>query len=114
MRIELLPKMLLSDTRPAFYDRESATAIEATAKIHAAINEVIADYNKFADEANGKIESLAKEISSELELFKTSIRQEFQDFIDIVDLRLIEPSSALEIDEERLEDVIENELGGDV
>ena len=49
-RLPLLPKWVLTNKLPAFYDMESGTAIEQTAKIYGAMQGMIKDYEKFAEE----------------------------------------------------------------
>lgn len=86
--MRLLPHWVLSDKFPAFYDSESATAIEQTAKLYAAVNELIAEYNKFVDGVNLQIEEFIDSSHKDFETFTVGIRQEFQDFIDVVELKL--------------------------
>lgn len=86
--IELMPKWVLENTTPSFYDKDSLTVIEATAKLYGKMNELITEYNKFADDVNAKIEAFTAEIRDEQLVFATALRQEFQDFIDTVELKL--------------------------
>lgn len=85
--IEKLPLWNYPGTHPAFYEGDSVTAIEQTAKIHAKMNELIEDYNKFANECNTKIETFEGKTLEELQIFETGLRQEFQDFINTVDIK---------------------------
>lgn len=48
--IKKLPHWVVNDNRPAFYDTESATAIEQTAKLYGAMSEVIDEVNKKIEE----------------------------------------------------------------
>ena len=82
MRIPLLPKWIISDSSPCFYDTEKVTTLESIAKLHGATNGLIEDYNKFVDEMNTKITEFTGTTEAELEEFETALRQEFQDFID--------------------------------
>lgn len=86
--MRLLPHWVLSDKFPAFYDSESATAIEQTAKLYAAVNELIAEYNKFVDGVNLQIKEFIDSSHKDFETFTVGIRQEFQDFIDVVELKI--------------------------
>ena len=52
------------------------------------MQELINENNAFAGEMETKINEFTAETTEELELFKTSMRQEFQDFIDTVDMKL--------------------------
>lgn len=86
--IKLLPNWIISSDRPAFYDTESATAIEQTAKIYAKTNEVVEEVNKFVEETNNDINAFKAEIKQEQTVFETAMRQEFQDFINVVDIKI--------------------------
>ncbi len=88
--MEKLPHWIVTDRFPAKYDLESATVIEQTAKVYGKVNELIDSYNEFVDRINSHIESFEKEQATDWGLYKTAMRQEFQDFIDTVDLKVQE------------------------
>lgn len=81
-----LPYWCIADRYPAFYDTESATAIEQTAKLWSAVNSLIEYYNKFVEDWNDYIEGVGSDIREENEAFAVGLRQEFQDFIDNIEL----------------------------
>lgn len=83
-----LPKWRLTSKYPAFLDSESGTAIEQTAKVYGAMQELIDEYNAFVQEMETRINEFESTTNEDLETFKTSMRQEFQDFIDTVDMKL--------------------------
>lgn len=89
MRISLLPKMIFGVSQPTFYDTDKVTAIEASAKLHGKLNEIVEDYNKFVDETNKTIVDFVESTEQDLEVFEVALRQEFQDFIDTVNLKLL-------------------------
>lgn len=88
--MERLPHWILTNKFPAFYDSESATAIEQTAKVYGAMNELIESYNKFVDTFNETNEAFQNEVAEETQLFASGLRQEFQDFIDVVGLKMLD------------------------
>ena len=88
--IHRLPHWVLTDKNPAFYDSESLTAVKMTARLYAKMQELVDDYNKFVDIINDEIELFTSSSNAEIEDFKFGIRQEFQDFIDLVELKLNE------------------------
>lgn len=47
--IELLPPWVETGIQPAFYDKESGTVLQQTARMYAKVNELIASYNQFAE-----------------------------------------------------------------
>lgn len=85
-----LPLWVLPNSKPGFYDTESATAIEQTAKVYKAMQDLINEYNLFATNVNKIIEEFISGSREEYDTFKVAIRQEFQDFIDAIDLKIAE------------------------
>lgn len=85
--IDILPKWILNTPRPCFYDVESATTIEMVSRLHGKMNELIGDYNKFVDEVNKKITDFMNDTTADRVVFETAMRQEFQDFIDVVNVK---------------------------
>lgn len=85
-----LPHWHITNKFPTLFDLETATVIEQTAKIYGAMNELIDDYNKYVDALNDSFENFKKAHDGDDELFRVGMRQEFQDFIDIVDLKIQE------------------------
>lgn len=83
-----LPHWVMTDDHPAFYDTESSSAIKMVAKLYYKMQELIEDYNKTVDNINDLIDLFTSSSNAEIEDFKAGIRQEFQDFIDIVELKL--------------------------
>lgn len=86
--MKLLPKWIMQDTSPAVYDTESVTAIEGVAKLHAAMQAMINEYNTLVDSINGQFEQIVSTYGKDQQEYESALRQEFQDFIDIVNLKL--------------------------
>ena len=86
--MELLPKWVLPPTMPSIYETESFTALEMVAKVYGAMNELITEYNKFVDSVNTQMETFTAETEEQYNLFAVGLRQEFQDFIDVVDIKI--------------------------
>lgn len=86
--IPLLPKWYLNHNRPTFYDTDAGTMLELAGNMHGKMNEIIDDYNEFVESINNRIEEHLTDSETNWELFKTGLRQEFQDFIDAVDMKI--------------------------
>lgn len=86
--MKLLPHWVITNDSPAFYDTDSGTCIEQTAKVYAAMNELIVEYNNFVDSTNAKIEEFNSGVIADNEAFRIALRQEFQDFINVVELKI--------------------------
>lgn len=107
MRIELLPIWKLPDSSPAFYDVQSVTVTQAIAKLYPKMNELIGEYNKFAEEWNSKITEFEFSTMEELNTFKVSMRQEFQDFIDVINVKVKVLQETFNSDDETLNGILE-------
>lgn len=94
--MELLPKWVFPGTYPAVYEFDSATAIEMVAKLHGAMQELIKEYNTFSETLKTENENFKNTIDETCSLFAVDLRQEFQDFIDVVDIKIREQDTKLE------------------
>ena len=84
----MLPHWNLTDKHPAFYDTESGTATEQTAKVYGAMRELIGEYNKFADELNKALQSFELQTKEENECFKKCITELVENYIKSIDLKI--------------------------
>lgn len=105
-----LPKWVLPPTMPSIYESESFTALEMVAKVYGAMNELITEYNKFADSVNKQVEEFTAETEEQYNLFAMGLRQEFQDFIDVIDIKVAAQTKALETAIENMENVVRTEV----
>lgn len=96
MKVPFLPMWNLQPNRPCFYDSDSATMLELAAKMQAAFNSMVEDYNNFAKSINAQITTFINSTTANQETFQAGIRQEIQNFIDVVNLRLGEMQSTLD------------------
>ena len=85
-----LPRWVLTNSKPGFYDTESATAIEQTAKLYKAMQDLIDEYNSFAEKSNKIITDFIEGTQKDYEAFQVALRQEFQDFIDTIELKCLD------------------------
>ena len=83
-----LPKWCLTNKLPAFYDLESATAVEQTAKVYGAMQGLIDDYNKFAEEFNKTFEEYVNGLNKDHECFQNSINKIVHDYIAMLDEKI--------------------------
>jgi hypothetical protein len=105
--MKLLPSWKIPDTRPAVYDVESATCIEMVAKLYGAMNEIIEECNTFITTTEAKIDEYIKGSEEDIDLFKVGLRQEFQDFIDVIELKIQAQDLKIEEAEKYMETNIE-------
>lgn len=86
--MQLLPKWCLYDNKYTFYDMDAKTMLELASTLHGAMNALISDYNTFVDNTNKLITDFMNDADADRKVFETAMRQEFQDFIDIIDLKV--------------------------
>ena len=86
--MQLLPKWVLTNKFPSIYDSESKTVLEQTARIYGAMNDLITEYNAFADRTNQLITEFTASATQNQEQFEIALRQEFQDFIDVIEIKV--------------------------
>lgn len=99
-----LPNWVLTHTRPSVYDSESATAIEQTAKVYGAMQDLIEEYNTFAENFTKKIEKFEQDIQDSNCMFKKEIISTLENYIKSVDMRIDEAVNYLKTN---LEDTVE-------
>lgn len=76
-----LPKWALANPFPAIHDFESLTVLDQTARIYGAMNQLINEYNAFADAVNDHLSTFTeteKEAREEFELQITKVMREFR------------------------------------
>lgn len=86
--MKLLPIWRFTHTLPSHKDSESATVIEQTYKLYQTMQELITECNEFSENVNNKIIEFVTKYEEDIDTFTTSFRQEYQDFIDVVELKL--------------------------
>lgn len=86
--MRLLPHWALTDKHPAFYDTESGSAIEQTAKVYAAMQELIKEYNSFVDEINKGISDFEAATVKDAESFKACITATVEKYIKSIDIMI--------------------------
>jgi hypothetical protein len=113
MIIEKLPKWILTNPSPSFYETEGGTVLEQTAIMYKKVNEVIEAYNGMLDDINTTNEDFIRESTIKQEEFELKINQMIHDFTTLVELQIktqqTEIENAIEYMKDNLDDSI-NEL----
>lgn len=73
--MRLLPKWALLDPPSAIYDFASVTPLQQTARVYGTMQQMIQEYNSFADQLNREIESFTGSSETEIANFKRSIEE---------------------------------------
>lgn len=71
--MQRLPKWTLINQPPVLYDFESVTSLQQTARVYAAMQEMIREYNAFADQLNKEMDEFVGSGETEISNFKQTI-----------------------------------------
>ena len=74
---------------PSFSDLESVTTIEVLQRLTEKQNEIVDAYNKLEVNLTKLVNDYKDGIEADFTVFTTEMRQEFQDFIDVVNLKVM-------------------------
>ena len=83
-----LPHWALTCKIPAFYDLESASSIEMTAKLYKAMQDLIEEYNRFVDELNLYLEEFEQSTNQNMDEFKNCISDMLARHIQCIDNKM--------------------------
>ncbi len=87
-----LPKWVLSNKYPAFFESESMTAIEQTARVYGAMQQLIDEYNSFADAVNAEIEKYETSTTQDIDKFKCCVTELMENYIKSIDMKMDDAS----------------------
>lgn len=88
MRINTMPKLVLTGTNPAFYDMDSKTAVEQTAKLYAKVQEIIDACNDFSDALQKEVDDFTSNQSYDYENYKNGLNKIMHEFIHSIDTKV--------------------------
>lgn len=86
--IKPLAPWLIMNQFPAFYDLESLTAIEQTAKLYGAVRDLIETYNRFVTENKAELTELESQVDKKLRCAILTIVNLTDSYITQVNLRM--------------------------
>lgn len=86
--MQLLPSWIMTNRNPAFYDSESGSTIEMTARVYNAMQTLIQEYNAFVEQINSSIIGFEGETKEEIEQFKTCITELTYNFIHCIEEKI--------------------------
>lgn len=86
--IKHLPHWVLTDLQPAFYDVESGTSLQQTAKMYGKVQELIDLYNEFVTKVNKYIKDFEDGIIEDFEEFRNCIIKVMNDYIEVIDTKI--------------------------
>ena len=96
IRIKPLPNIALTDLQPAFYDVESATAVQMVSKFYTYLQNIVDDYNSFANEVNEEITRFENDTNANYEEFKNCIQNMMLNYIESIDTKINNQNAIIE------------------
>ena len=96
MIIKPLTPIVFGQNQPYTFDADTKTLPELCALLHGKMNETVEAFNDFALKMKQDNEAFMLEAKGEMYTHETALRQEFQDFIDTVDLKLASMENTLQ------------------
>lgn len=85
MRINNLPNWCIPDSSPAFYDTDSKSVLDQTAKLYGIIKKLVADYNDYAKELDTGMDDLESEVKKLQTELEERITKLIHDYIRMLD-----------------------------
>lgn len=85
MRINNLPNWCIPDSSPAFYDTDSKSVLDQTAKLYGIIKKLVADYNDYAKEIDTGMDDLESEVKKLQTELEERITKLIHDYIRMLD-----------------------------
>lgn len=104
VRFKPLPNWCISSLNPAFYDTESASVIEQTAKLYKTIQDLINDYNNFSSELVTSSNNFETELREKQEEFINNMTEVIHDYIAMIDEKIKLMDSEIESQNARIDE----------
>ena len=80
--VEFLPPWVETGLQPAFYDKESGTVLQQTARMYARVNMLIRMFNKLSKNTKEEVERFEGEVNDEIETFEGNVNDTVEDYIE--------------------------------
>lgn len=82
--IDVLPPWVETGLQPAFYDLESGTVLQQTARMYAKVKELTLAFNTFSENVTNEINRFEDETNDEIERFEDKTNDEIERFEGVV------------------------------
>lgn len=90
-----LPKWVLTNKYPSVFDSESKTAIEQTARLYGAMNDLIEEHNKYVEALNSNIAKFEAGIITSNDCFRNNVTKVMNEYITSIDSKISKLESYL-------------------
>lgn len=82
-----LPHWVFTDTRPAFYETESLTAVQMVARLYNFTQEQTDKLNDYCKHVDTFVSDYKSFMEKDIEAFKIAIEQKFGDFTEVLNTK---------------------------
>lgn len=79
--VEFLPPWVETGIQPAFYDKESGTVLQQTARMYARVNMLIRMFNKLSKNTKTEVERFEEVVDTRVTNFENSVNETVADYI---------------------------------
>lgn len=80
--VEFLPPWVETGLQPAFYDKESGTVLQQTARMYARVNMLIRMFNKLSKNTKTEVERFEEVVNTRVTNFENSVNATVADYIE--------------------------------
>lgn len=80
--VELLPPWVETGLQPAFYDKESGSVLQQTARMYAKVNYLVAMFNKFSEDTSEYVNEFVDDTNTEIQRFEHDTTETVDDYIE--------------------------------
>jgi hypothetical protein len=80
--VEFLPPWVETGLQPAFYDKESGTVLQQTARMYARVNMLIRMFNKLSKNTKEEVERFEEVVDTRVTNFENSVNETVADYIE--------------------------------
>lgn len=104
--IDVLPPWVETGLQPAFYDLESGTVLQQTARMYAKVNEIATGYTTFTTNVTNEINQFEQDTNDEIERFENATNDEIERFENATNDEIERFENATNDEIERFEGVV--------
>lgn len=80
--VNFLPPWVETNIQPAFYDKESGSVLQQTARMYAKVQQITRLFNEFSEDVSNEINNFENDTNTEIERFEGVVNATVKEYID--------------------------------
>ena len=80
--VPFLPPWVETGLQPAFYDAESGTVLQQTARMYSKVNQLTRHFNEFSADVTNEVNTFETTVNNEIDAFEKNVNDVVDDYID--------------------------------